>query len=169
MFRKILGDGVLMQPRNDFVGAKGAKGAKGEIIDLLSEISSADEIGYAEYYGIVEDWKDSQCLVETHPNTYRLMQVMTLIGWHSVIYFKQAFNRTRPSFLYPDLYPVIIGSHLLLPGLLISPNQSRYFLLLEEPVKSRCGLSRKGLLFSLLITTYGEDYVPPSSYSSRME
>ena len=103
MFKKILGDGVLMQPRNDFAGAKG------EIIDLLSEISSEDEIGYAEYYGIVEDWKDSQCLVETHPNTYRLMQVMTLIGWHMVIYFKQTFNRTRPSYLYP----VIIGSHLL--------------------------------------------------------
>ncbi len=45
--------------------------------------------------------------VESHPKTYRLMQLMTLAGWHVVMHFKLGFKRTRPSFLGPKLVPVI--------------------------------------------------------------
>jgi acid phosphatase (class A) len=68
------------------------------IDEILAEVVSYDS-KFEEYCGY---------RVETHPNTYRLMQVMTLIGWHVVMYFKQTFNRTRPSFLFPELYPAIV-------------------------------------------------------------
>ena len=43
----------------------------------------------------------------THPTTYRVLQTMILIGWHVAIHFKCQFNRTRPSFLCPDIVPLI--------------------------------------------------------------
>ena len=55
--------------------------------------------------------------VETHPKTYRLMQTMTLAGWHVVMHFKRGFNRTRPSFLNPKIIPIIdVPTHPAYPS-----------------------------------------------------
>ncbi len=53
----------------------------------------------------------------SHPTTYQVMMIMTRIGWHIAIYFKEHFNRFRPSFLDPDIVPSIkIPTHPSYPS-----------------------------------------------------
>jgi membrane-associated phospholipid phosphatase len=43
----------------------------------------------------------------SHPNTYRVLQVASLIGSYAVLYYKGLYNRPRPSQLCPALLPPI--------------------------------------------------------------
>jgi hypothetical protein len=43
----------------------------------------------------------------SHPNTYRILHIASLIGSYAVLYYKGRYNRPRPSQLCPALMPPI--------------------------------------------------------------
>jgi membrane-associated phospholipid phosphatase len=43
----------------------------------------------------------------SHPNTYRMLHIASLIGSYAVLYYKGHYNRPRPSQLCPALLPPI--------------------------------------------------------------
>ena len=85
----------------------------GEIEELISKqnhdarMDRIDEIHQevVSYDARFEDFSGFRAA--THPKTYRVMQVMTLVGWHIVLYFKIRFRRSRPSALSAELIPEI--------------------------------------------------------------
>ncbi len=93
MFKSYSTDVTRMAP---LAGAD-AGGRGGRVDEILDEVVSYDA-NFEDFCGF---------RVETHPKTYRLMQVMTLAGWHLMMHFKNAFKRTRPSFLESRLVPII--------------------------------------------------------------
>jgi membrane-associated phospholipid phosphatase len=75
--------------------------ARDERVPAMGEILSQDVEFTTDFMALLAITPGS------HPNTYRVLHIASLIGSYAVLYYKGLYNRPRPSQLCPALLPPI--------------------------------------------------------------
>jgi membrane-associated phospholipid phosphatase len=78
-----------------------ARAARDERAPAMGEILSQDVEFTTDFMALLAITPGS------HPNTYRILHLASLIGSYAVLYYKGRYNRPRPSQLCPALLPPI--------------------------------------------------------------
>jgi hypothetical protein len=85
--------------------------ARDERADAMGEILSQDIEFISDFMGVLSITPGS------HPKTYRVLHIASLIGSFAALYFKGAYERPRPSQLCPALLPPIpVPGHSSFPS-----------------------------------------------------